>query len=218
MSVFGQRYVIDTNALIQLGKRRRASTFFLENAVVPEEVLREAEGFPDIGSLRENIHPTTPRVLHWLAKVMSTVPDADTRLIDLYANRGNADPLVVACALEGQEYDNQYLGAPEWIVVTADDAVRAKAEEFGLKVLSNSQFAALIDGVEDDQGGHGAVDDVVEPALRFSADESYRTCAECGRDCEPEPFGAGEGQGIRIAFACPEHGVHSIVDPFEDTR
>jgi hypothetical protein len=24
--------------------------------------------------------------------------------------------------------------------------------------------------------------------------------------------------GIRIAFSCPEHGVHSIVDPFKGSR
>ncbi|MBM7821765.1 MULTISPECIES: hypothetical protein [Kocuria] len=49
-------------------------------------------------------------------------------------------------------------------------------------------------------------------------DESYRTCLECGADCPPEPFDAGEGQGIRIAFSCPTHGVHSVVDPFEELR
>lgn len=49
-------------------------------------------------------------------------------------------------------------------------------------------------------------------------DESYRTCLECGADCPPEPFDAGEGQGIRIAFSCPTHGVHSVVDPLEELR
>lgn len=47
-------------------------------------------------------------------------------------------------------------------------------------------------------------------------DESYRTCAECGSDCEPEPVPTAEG--MRIAFTCPEHGVHSVVDPFRDQR
>lgn len=145
MSLFGQRYVVDTNALSQLGKQRRASSCFLENAVIPEEVLHESSGFPDIESLRENVHPTTPRVLHWLVKVLRTVPDGDTDLLDLYANLGNADPLVVACALEGQEHDDQSLFSPDWIVITADGAVRAKAEEFELKVLTNSEFADLID-------------------------------------------------------------------------
>ncbi|KQS98740.1 hypothetical protein ASG23_13430 [Cellulomonas sp. Leaf395] len=79
---------------------------------------------------------------------MATVPADDTALVDLYANRGNADPLVVACALNGQDEDSQYLDAPEWTVVTADNAVRAKAEEFGLRALSNAEFAALIDAAE----------------------------------------------------------------------
>src|SRR5690625_5410863 len=70
MNGFGERYVIDTNALSQLGKARRASTFFLEHALIPEEVMHEAAGFPDIASLRDNVHPTTPRVLHWLTEVL----------------------------------------------------------------------------------------------------------------------------------------------------
>lgn len=150
MNDFGRRFVIDTNALSQLGRQRRASAFFLENAVVPDEVMHEASGLPDIAALRDNVHPTTPRVLHWLSRIMTSVPIGDTTLVDLYANSGNADPLVVACALEGQEHDNQLLLSPEWVVVTADEAVRNKAEEFGLKVLSNSEFAALID--DNDSG------------------------------------------------------------------
>ncbi|WP_127097467.1 hypothetical protein [Brachybacterium saurashtrense] len=146
--------MIDTNALSQLGKARRASSFFLQHAVIPEEVMHEAVGLPDIASLRDNVHPTTTRVLYWLAEVLSTVPDDDTRLIDLYANLGSADPLVVACALEGQEYDSQFLLAPEWIIVTGDEAVRAKAEEFGLRVLSNSQFATLVDESGHEQDVH----------------------------------------------------------------
>ncbi|WP_420096345.1 hypothetical protein [Brevibacterium sediminis] len=160
MNGFGQRYVIDTNALSQLGKARRASTFFLEHAVIPKEVMHEAAGFPDIASLRDNVHPTTPRVLYWLTEVLSTVLDDDTRLIDLYANLGSADPLVVACALEGQEHDSQFLLAPEWIIVTGDEAVRAKAEEFSLRVLSNSQFATLVDESGNEQNVHD--DDVIE--------------------------------------------------------
>lgn len=48
------------------------------------------------------------------------------------------------------------------------------------------------------------------------ADEQYRTCAECGADCPPEPFETNSG--IQIAFSCPEHGVHTVVDPFEGSR
>lgn len=153
MSGFGQRYVVDTNVLSQIGKRRRTSAYFVENVVLPEAVLHEAEGFPDIALLRDNVHPTTPRMLQLLIEVMATVLDTDTRLVDLYANLGNADPLVVACALEGKEHDSQYLMAPEWIVVTGDEAVRAKAAEFKLKVLSMGQFATLIDEAAAGQRG-----------------------------------------------------------------
>ena len=145
MNYPGTRYVVDTNSLSQLGHFRRSGSFFCENARVPDEVLHEAQGFPDIATLRENAYPITPTVLRWLVKVMATVPADDTLLVDLYGNRGNADPLVVACALDGQDDDSQYVDAPEWVVVTADNAVRAKAQAFGLRVLTNTEFAALID-------------------------------------------------------------------------
>lgn len=49
------------------------------------------------------------------------------------------------------------------------------------------------------------------------AEEHYRTCADCGRDCEPVPFEIVEA-GLRLAFVCPVHGVHTVVDPFEADR
>ncbi|NTW41192.1 MAG: hypothetical protein HGA44_15190 [Cellulomonadaceae bacterium] len=153
MNDFGTRYVVDTNALSQLGQSRRASPFFRESARIPDEVLHEAQGFPDIAMLQQNAYPTTAAVLSWLRKVMATVPADDTALVNLYANQGNADPLLVACALDGQSNDSQYLFPPEWIVVTADQAVRAKAEEFDLKVLTNAELATLIDAAENEGPG-----------------------------------------------------------------
>jgi hypothetical protein len=43
---------------------------------------------------------------------------------------------------------------------------------------------------------------------------AYRTCAECDRDLPPEPFEA-DGH-LRVGFVCAEHGVRSVVSPFED--
>ncbi len=51
----------------------------------------------------------------------------------------------------------------------------------------------------------------------YDPDESYRTCSECGGDCEPEPSGS-DGLGVRIMWVCPQHGVHSAVDPLEHLR
>lgn len=53
--------------------------------------------------------------------------------------------------------------------------------------------------------------------IRVARGADYRTCSSCGGDCIPDPTGAA-GLGVRIAWVCPEHGVHSIVDPFEHLR
>lgn len=44
-------------------------------------------------------------------------------------------------------------------------------------------------------------------------DQSYRTCSECGGDTEVQPF-AADGH-IRIALVCNEHGLHSVITPFD---
>lgn len=60
-------------------------------------------------------------------------------------------------------------------------------------------------------------DDVTVQYGDGSGNEDYRTCSTCGGDCEPEAAGA-EGLGARVAFVCPEHGLHAIVDPFDGRR
>lgn len=45
------------------------------------------------------------------------------------------------------------------------------------------------------------------------SNEEYRTCPECGSHCDLEPFDVSDQ--LRVAFSCPLHGVHTVVDPFE---
>lgn len=45
----------------------------------------------------------------------------------------------------------------------------------------------------------------------------YRTCFQCGRECAPE-LNWADDLGIRIVYVCPQHGVHSVIDPFENKR
>ena len=54
--------------------------------------------------------------------------------------------------------------------------------------------------------------------IRVPVDDSYRTCSVCGGDCEPDIGLGSDEHGARIAFMCPEHGVQSLVDPFEGLR
>lgn len=113
--------------------------------MIPSEVLQEAGGFPDIETLRQYEYATTPSVLRWLAKVMVTIPQNDKDLVNLYANRGGADPLMVACALDGEARESSYLDPAAWVIVTGDKAVQGKAHEFALRVLNLAEFATLID-------------------------------------------------------------------------
>jgi len=50
---------------------------------------------------------------------------------------------------------------------------------------------------------------------KLESDDLYRTCPECGRDCEPVPFSVG-GDGVRVSMICPIHGAQAVIDPFEE--
>jgi hypothetical protein len=142
---YGDIYVIDNNALTFLGPAHRASAFFKQHCRIPSEVLHEAEGFPDVEELRKLEYPTTPDMLVALVEVMASVPAEDRKLVDLYANRGNADPLVVACTLNGQQSGQEgALFSLTWTVVSGDKAVQATARRFGLPVLTNEEFLAVL--------------------------------------------------------------------------
>jgi hypothetical protein len=53
--------------------------------------------------------------------------------------------------------------------------------------------------------------------LNIPRNQDYRTCSECSSDCSPGA-NAIDGIGLCIASVCAEHGVQSIVDPFNDER
>ncbi|WP_133726064.1 hypothetical protein [Nesterenkonia aurantiaca] len=137
--------MLDNNALAFVKGKRRASTFFKKHCRIPQEVLHEAEGFPDIDELQQLEYPVTGSVLGHLVEVMASVPVGETRLVNLYANLGNADPLVVATALDGHRENDLALFGPTWTVVTGDKAVQAKAREFGLEVMTNQEFLTAMD-------------------------------------------------------------------------
>lgn len=54
--------------------------------------------------------------------------------------------------------------------------------------------------------------------IRIPKDQRYRTCGECGKVCTPDTGLSTDGHGVRITYVCPDHRVHSIVDPFQDMR
>lgn len=141
-----EMYLIDNNVLSHLSPTQRASEFFHTQCRIPAEVLHEAEGYADADALKSVEYPTTASVLGFLHSVMATVPEDDTALVNLYANKGAADPLLVACALDGIQESEKCLFGPTWIIVSNDKAVQVKASEFGVESCTREEFAARTKG------------------------------------------------------------------------
>lgn len=141
-----EMYLIDNNVLSHLSPAQRASEFFRTQCRIPAEVLHEAVGYADADALKAVEYPTTASVLKFLQTVMATVPEDDTALVNLYANKGAADPLLVACALDGIQESETWLFGPAWIIVSNDKAVRAKGAEFGVESCTREEFATRTQG------------------------------------------------------------------------
>jgi hypothetical protein len=139
------RYLIDTNVLGKLSVSQRAGRTFRSPCRIPAEALVEASGYPDFEQLRALVIPVTAQVLEQLRHVMGTVPPSDSQLVDLFKNKGNADPLLIASALVGKQSAEDWLFPEDWLIVTDDKAVTRKAIEFGVHVLSSEEFLAELD-------------------------------------------------------------------------
>lgn len=139
-------YLIDNNALVSLGNARRANRFFRQWSRIPSEVLHESEGLRDHAALTALKYPDSGSVLRHLLTVMSSVPPLDTSLVDLYGNKGAADPLLVACVLDAMEKCEESLLEEAWTVVTDDKAVHDAAGRHGVSFMSAAAFAEVVDG------------------------------------------------------------------------
>jgi hypothetical protein len=143
-------YLLDNNALSHLTRAQRASAFFHERCALPSEIIHEADGYPDAASFKNVEYRTTANVLKHLGTVMATVSVDDTTLVNLYANKGAADPMLIACALDGMEEATAALWGPTWVIVSNDNAVRAKAAELGVESCTREEFIAQTAGVWED--------------------------------------------------------------------
>lgn len=142
------RYLVDTNALIALGTERRASDFFRAHCHLPADVLYEAQGFPDLTSLKTLIYEVTSKVLEHVRTVMKSIRVGDIGLVDLYKNKGAADPVLIACALDAAEKDDGVLLPDRWIIVTHDKAVLEWAQKFGIETASPAELVASIEAMD----------------------------------------------------------------------
>lgn len=140
-----ERYLVDNNALIALGRNRVASPFFRAHCQVTTDVLREAHEHTHYAQLKASAYPRTSAVLQQIRNVMTGVAVGDTSLVDLYGNKGSADPGLVASALDAMASGEGVLFSDDWIVVTNDGGVEGAAARHGVATIRAAELAALID-------------------------------------------------------------------------
>lgn len=140
----GSWYLLDNNALLTLTREERSGRLVRERCRIPTEVLYEAQGYPDVEALRQLEFEMNAVILERVRQVMASVSPGDTALVDLYANKGNADPILIATAMYARELSETTLLPEEWVVVTDDRALRRTAAEFGVPTLPSVEFGELV--------------------------------------------------------------------------
>ena len=137
------RYLVDNNVLSQLSRGQRKQMADRGDCWIPSEVLHEASGFPDIRQLREMEYPLTSSVVEQLRMVMGRLKPGEFDLVDLYGYEGNADPILIACALDAPTASEATLFPEEWLIATDDRALCDAAKAFSVRTISSDRFIAL---------------------------------------------------------------------------
>jgi len=141
-----EMYLVDNNVLSHLSLAQRARDFSAQGAVSRQRCSTKRTTTPTPEALKEVEYGTSARVLGYLGTVTATLPEDNTSLVNLYANNGAADPMLVACALDGMQGSSDQLFGPTWIIVSNDKAVRAKASEFNVESCTREEFFSKTQG------------------------------------------------------------------------
>ncbi len=143
--MMGTVYVVDNNALSVLGGKRVRSREFAKYCKVPQEVIHETGGRRYRTALEHVEVKVTPEILEKLIEVMTRIRPGDFGLVDLYLDKGGADPVVIATALYLQELENAKIGPDRLVIATNDARVRQLAQESGLDWVSAESLRATLD-------------------------------------------------------------------------
>jgi hypothetical protein len=139
------RYLVDNNALMEIKAQRIRSKFFRAWCSVTADVAWEAGDHSARETIESVVIDPSPELLLKIRDVMRAEQIGDTGLVDLYRNRGAADPGIVAAALLLTSQGAGQLLPDSWTVVTNDVAVRSRAEQLGVAWMAAAGLAALID-------------------------------------------------------------------------
>ncbi|NYJ08054.1 hypothetical protein [Petropleomorpha daqingensis] len=134
---------MDNVTLSRMTPNQRASAFMHDRCRIPEEIIYEARGLPDVEMLKSLIYPITTTVLENVRIVLATIKAGD-KVVDLYRNEGNGDVMLLATALTEMAVSEGQLIGDRWIIATADKGLTTKAVELGVLTCTSDQFIALV--------------------------------------------------------------------------
>ncbi|CAM3026580.1 MULTISPECIES: hypothetical protein [Dermacoccus] len=136
-------YLLDNNVLSRLTREQRRADLLRTQCFITADVLHEARGFAD--EVRDiPVRPVTKAVLARLVRVMHSIAPKDTSLVDLYANKGSADPVLIAIALDIMETEQDTLMPRRIILVTGDKAVSSTCQRLGVTSLGFDDFVQML--------------------------------------------------------------------------
>lgn len=138
------RYLVDTVTLSKMTVTQRSSTFMRSHCRIPEEILFEARGLPDIDALMLLTYPITTVVLENVTVVMATISPGD-KVVDLYSNKGNGDVMLLATALTEMAISSGQLLGDHWMIATDDDGLTRKAHELSVSTCTADKLISYLD-------------------------------------------------------------------------
>lgn len=143
-------FLVDNNALTALTTRRIESDFFRTHCVITPDVLWEASGRKEQAALESSLVEMDAGSFALLRDVMSTLAIGDVELVNLFRNKGSADPMLVAVILQARHRQEGMLLSTDWVLVTDDKPLLRKAREFDIDVWPSAQLKQHMDASVDD--------------------------------------------------------------------
>ncbi|MFC5370766.1 hypothetical protein [Arcanobacterium bovis] len=137
-------YFLDTNALTRLHPKERTGNFFMKNCHIPSSVLNEVGDPIDKGKLSTLEYPINAKILEIVKRIMEKLDIHDTSLVNLYSNKGTADPFLVATAIYARDLEATKLFSTLYIVVSNDKAVRKICDCFDVETIDSTTFLTIL--------------------------------------------------------------------------
>lgn len=139
-----EKYLIDTTPAVAITKDMFETNFYKEKCFFPEEVLYELRDNCNYERFIKNVIKIDKDILYFLQTTVMTGLTDNSKLVDLYQNKGNGDVFIIATILSKQYDDRGSLFRTRWVIVTEDKGVMEAAYKYDIDCIKKSEFLKLI--------------------------------------------------------------------------